>query len=127
MSNAPNAETPEFVMDLVGCARCHGDGHEKLTFKKLTHAFEPDGVKEAYTHWAACPTNGEPILMAFWYLGEHRCDTANRIMHPERYDNDIPWIPSAEELESVRDDLDMALAEDFRKALKRQESDTSEH
>jgi len=49
---------------LNGCARCWGDGHDNIAFEKLEHPFEPEGVKEAYTHWAPCPTNGEPILMA---------------------------------------------------------------
>lgn len=28
----------------------------------------------------------------------HRCDTVDRILHPERYIDDLPWIPSAEDL-----------------------------
>lgn len=56
----------ELVQDIVGCARCHGDGHEGLTFKRLTHPVaDPDGRPIA-THWATCPTTGEPILHATW-------------------------------------------------------------
>lgn len=45
-----------------GCARCRGDGHEDVVWKPLTHAIEDtDGT--LWTHWAPCPTNGEPILM----------------------------------------------------------------
>ena len=60
----PGEHVPgEHVTDLNGCARCHGDGHEGLVFKPLEHAVEDaDGE---YTHWAPCPTNGEPILMRF--------------------------------------------------------------
>lgn len=50
--------------DLVGCARCHGDGHKALTFQPLTYPLRPDREHEPpLTHWAPCPTNGEPILM----------------------------------------------------------------
>lgn len=55
----------ERTVDLHGCARCHGDGHTGLTFKPLTHPMEAEPGVEAYTftHWAMCPSNGEPILM----------------------------------------------------------------
>lgn len=49
-------------MSIVGCARCHGEGHEALTFTRLTHPVEQEGAR-SLTHWARCPTNREPILM----------------------------------------------------------------
>jgi hypothetical protein len=56
-------EAEPITMSIRGCARCHGDGHADLTFEPFTHPFEaPDGWTA--THWAPCPTNGEPILMA---------------------------------------------------------------
>lgn len=55
--------TSGFVTDLVGCARCHGDGHERLTFALLDHPVPADDGSEPYTHWATCPSNGQPILM----------------------------------------------------------------
>lgn len=56
------AESQVVTVDLVGCARCHGDGHPGLQFKPLTHPVEHhDDV--IGTHFALCPTNGEPILM----------------------------------------------------------------
>ncbi len=50
-------------MTLVrGCARC-GGVHE-VDFKRLTNPIEAvDHDEVVYTHWAPCPTNGEPILM----------------------------------------------------------------
>lgn len=52
------------IVDLKGCARCWGDGHDALTFEPLTHPVELDSDAEpSFTHWAPCPTNGEPILM----------------------------------------------------------------
>lgn len=47
---------------LTGCARCHGEGHADLAFEPLEHPIEHEGVVIG-THWAACPTNGQPILM----------------------------------------------------------------
>lgn len=51
------------TFDLVGCARCRGDGHSALTFEPLAYPVECEGGA-SFTHWAACPTNGQPILMA---------------------------------------------------------------
>lgn len=48
--------------DLQGCARCHGHGHRALTFRPLTHPYVEDSGL-VMTHWAPCPTNGEPILL----------------------------------------------------------------
>lgn len=60
---------------ITSCARC-GQDHAEIVFKQLTHPvqlFEDSRVRNAaffrtpsaqmYTHWAPCPTNGEPILM----------------------------------------------------------------
>lgn len=57
------------TIDLVGCARCHGEGHPELTFVPLTYPVEiPRGDMVEYTltftHWAPCPNNGEPIMFA---------------------------------------------------------------
>ncbi len=41
---------------LVSCERC-GQDHDGVVFKKLDHP-----VRDL-THWATCPTNGQPILM----------------------------------------------------------------
>lgn len=53
------------TISIKGCARCHGDGHEDLVFQPLTHPFtaEPGVSAYTFTHWAPCPTNGEPILL----------------------------------------------------------------
>jgi hypothetical protein len=45
------------VTNVHGCDRC-GDSHELVGFRPLTN---PCGV---LTHWAPCPTNGEPIMLA---------------------------------------------------------------
>lgn len=47
-------------MKIENCARCHGI-HDSVEFKQLTNPTEDNG----YTHWASCPSNGEPILMKF--------------------------------------------------------------
>jgi hypothetical protein len=52
----------DITIDLRGCARCHGEGHPRITFRPLTFPVRRDETT-VYTHWAACPTNGEPIMM----------------------------------------------------------------
>ena len=58
-----------YTVDLVGCARCHGEGHRQLIFERLTYPIQAwdEQLKRVVqvTHWALCPTNDEPILMAF--------------------------------------------------------------
>lgn len=51
------------IIDLNGCARCRGDGHEGLFFYELTYPVENENEEVIATHWARCPTTGEPILM----------------------------------------------------------------
>ena len=45
------------VTNVRGCARC-GDNHELVGFRPLTNPCV------GLTHWAPCPTNGEPIMLA---------------------------------------------------------------
>lgn len=58
---------PYLLPHLEGCARCHGHGHDDLTFQPLTHPVEYEdemyGPTIVGTHWAICPTTGEPILL----------------------------------------------------------------
>ena len=54
--------TGYLTIDVKGCARCHGLEHSALTFSSFTHPVQDlDGT--TWTHWALCPTNGEPILL----------------------------------------------------------------
>ena len=55
-SKKTQSRPPVAVQRIVGCARC-GQTHRDLSFHKLAR---PCGD---LTHWAPCPTNGEPILM----------------------------------------------------------------
>lgn len=42
------------------CARCGGD-HDNVQWEQLQRPIvDDDGT--AWTHWAPCPTNGQPIL-----------------------------------------------------------------
>ena len=54
---------PVTIARLRGCARCHSE-HEDIAFEPLQH---PIGQ---YTHWAPCPTNGQPILLTLSRLPE---------------------------------------------------------
>lgn len=61
------AKAVPITIDVNGCARCRGAGHPNLTFLPLTRPFElsVDGVEIIFSHWAPCPTNGEPILLTW--------------------------------------------------------------
>lgn len=63
----PPSEGEPFTIDLNGCARCDGDGHEQLLFLPLTYPLEVSlgEVTVTMTHWAPCPENGEPIMLTF--------------------------------------------------------------
>lgn len=49
--------------DVRGCARCGGD-HAALLFQPLKYAVKCS-CGEAFTHWAPCPVNQQPILMCY--------------------------------------------------------------
>lgn len=44
------------------CQRC-GGRHDDVTFQPLARPVEVEGAA-AFTHWAPCPTTGEPMLAA---------------------------------------------------------------
>ncbi len=46
--------------ELTGCARC-GRTHTGVVFKPLTQTSEIGEYR--MTHFAPCPTNGEPIIL----------------------------------------------------------------
>lgn len=43
-------------VDVAGCARCGGE-HKGLEFKRL------DRPADEWQWWAACPANGQPVMM----------------------------------------------------------------
>lgn len=56
-------------VNIIHCARC-GENHDGLDFLPFTEPVEYDPVSKVilhceiqFTHWALCPTTGEPILM----------------------------------------------------------------
>lgn len=47
---------------IIGCARC-GGRHENIVLRPLARPFAPpEAGGLEWTHWAPCPTNGDPIL-----------------------------------------------------------------
>lgn len=50
------------TVDVASCARC-GQDHASVVFRPLTFPIEMDSGEPDLTHWAACPNNGQPILM----------------------------------------------------------------
>lgn len=61
VSRSDESATEFFFKDLTGCARCHGEGHLGLKFRKFTHPYVEDNGM-VMTHWATCPSTGQPIL-----------------------------------------------------------------
>lgn len=55
------------IIDVKTCARCNED-HPELEFTPLTHS------QNDWTHWAACPANGEPIMLSQQTEWESFCD-----------------------------------------------------
>jgi hypothetical protein len=54
---------PKTIKALKNCARC-GENHDQpIVFQPLTQCVLNDAEDVIYTHWAPCPTNGEPILL----------------------------------------------------------------
>ena len=49
-------EGESFDTSFDACARC-GERHQDLRFNPLTYP------ADEWTHWAPCPTNGEPIML----------------------------------------------------------------
>lgn len=48
---------------VVNCARC-GRTHEQVEWRRLERPIvDADEERTTWTHWAPCPTNGDPILM----------------------------------------------------------------
>jgi hypothetical protein len=51
------------ISNIKYCARCGGD-HDKLEARPLAQPFAPsEAVGTTWTHWATCPTNGDPIMV----------------------------------------------------------------
>lgn len=50
------------IMSIVDCARC-GEDHTILEAVPFVRPFAPPAAAPVvWTHWAKCPTNGDPIL-----------------------------------------------------------------
>lgn len=52
------------TVELRGCPRCAGD-HEQLELLPLDRPADVGGVLRLrpLTHWALCPTSGQPVLV----------------------------------------------------------------
>lgn len=51
------------LTNIKNCNRCGGD-HDGLVAAKFKHPFAPpECAPIAWTHWATCPTTGDPILV----------------------------------------------------------------
>lgn len=51
------------IHDVTNCARC-GEDHACLVANRFERPFAPrEAHPFVWTHWAACPVNGDPILV----------------------------------------------------------------
>lgn len=51
-------------MKITNCSRCGGD-HDDLEALELAIPFAPpECAPITWTHWAPCPTNGQPIMVS---------------------------------------------------------------
>lgn len=52
-------------LTVSGCSRC-GEDHAHLPIDRLHRAHAPpEAAPVEWSHWATCPTNGQPILISF--------------------------------------------------------------
>lgn len=61
----PGTDYFEITESIVGCARCHGEGHKDLVFTRFSYPLTSSKGALIATHWASCPTNGEPVMLAY--------------------------------------------------------------
>lgn len=56
-------DEPLTIARVTGCARC-GGSHEDVIARRMVRPFAPaEAGGLTWTHWAPCPTNGDPILI----------------------------------------------------------------
>lgn len=74
-----------------GCARCGGDHPEGTLEYRAFRQPVPD-VDGDFTHWASCPTTGDPILLR--RMDERVLEWHGRIaVHVQRLDRDAgEWV-----------------------------------
>lgn len=51
------------IRNIRNCPRCGGEHHELVANKMQIPFAPPEAGGLAWTHWAVCPTNGDPILV----------------------------------------------------------------
>jgi hypothetical protein len=69
-------DEPLTIRSITACARC-GGGHEDVIARHRARPFAPaEAGGLVWTHWAPCPTSGDPILImvepprAPWVIGD---------------------------------------------------------
>lgn len=78
------------------CARC-GQPHAGLVARRFERAFSPpECAPLSWTYWAACPTNGDPVLIAI-------CDTDKIPAGRESYEG--TWYAHQIALAKQRDSI----------------------
>jgi hypothetical protein len=68
------ASDERLTFDLTGCARCGGE-HDAVEYRPFERPVpDPEGD---FTHWAPCPTNGDPILMRIVEVPDENVEAAD--------------------------------------------------
>lgn len=63
MEQAHPDDADTLRVTMTGCARC-GGSHEHVEVRRMARPFSPaEAGGLAWTHWAPCPTNGDPVLV----------------------------------------------------------------
>jgi len=61
---ADSSGADAMTCDVVACSRCGGD-HRAVRFEPMARPFAPaEAAPIVWSHWAPCPTNGQPIMWA---------------------------------------------------------------
>jgi hypothetical protein len=67
----------EGALAVLRCARC-GEDHASVAVRPLDRPMAPpEAAPLAWTHWAPCPTNGQPIMLAWVAPGVVEGDLVN--------------------------------------------------
>lgn len=79
------------ITNIDGCNRCGGN-HDEVEASKLDHPFSPpEAGGITWTHWAPCPTNGQPILFVLTTDSERTGVASDLPSGSGRFEEALEW------------------------------------
>lgn len=79
------------VINIKNCSRCGGT-HEGVEPIALAHPFAPpEAGGLAWTEWAPCPTNGQPIMIGVVGDPRETDDVPGCVGGTERFEEALEW------------------------------------